>query len=164
MVKNSNVPYSQFNNQDYQNMKFDGKEKAVETYMEERRKFWKEKDERAGHTYKKSSSLHSTEDSPGCYHSLPIEFLAGTAMGVTCAPKINPEIGKIATSNKRRGKKYLRYSPLFIKTFLILFHLLELLPWDLAHPATAVQDAMTLWMRIAIQNQNWRTPKGGKYQ
>ena len=145
-------------------MKFDGKEKAVETYMEERRKFWKEKDERAGHTYKKSSSLHSTEDSPGCYHSLPIEFLAGTAMGVTCALKINPEIGKIATSNKRRGKKYLRYSPLFIKTFLILFHLLELLPWDLAHPATAVQDAMTLWMRIAIQNQNWRTPKGGKYQ
>ena len=92
--------------------------------MEETDKIWKEEDEgigkrmstmdhaeinqRAEHPCNKSSSLHNTSDSPGCYHSLPIEFLAGTALGVTCAPKLNPDIGKIATSNKRGGKKYLR--------------------------------------------------------
>ena len=56
----------------------------------------------------KSSSLKNTEDSPGCYHSLPIELLDGNSMGVKCAPKLNPEVGKIASSYKRRGRNYLR--------------------------------------------------------
>ena len=126
LVNNSNVPCSKFQNQE-ENRNLESNEKAnrkcVDSYIEETDKIWKEEDEGIGkrmsainqHPCNKSSSLHKSSDSLGCYHSLPIEFLAGTALSVTCAPKLNPEIGKIVTSNKRRGMKYLRYKTLFNK-------------------------------------------------
>ena len=64
--------------------------------------------QRSQHIGKKSSSLQNTEDSSGCYHSLPMEVLNGNGLSVICAPKLNPEVGKIASSYKRTGRKYLR--------------------------------------------------------
>ena len=57
---------------------------------------------------KKNPILQEGEDSSGCYHYLPIELLDGTATRVVCAPKLNPKIGKIARSRKRKGMEYLR--------------------------------------------------------
>ena len=64
--------------------------------------------QRSEHIGNKSSSLQNTEDSSGCYHSLPIEVLDGNGLNVICAPRSNPEVGKIASSYKRTGRKYLR--------------------------------------------------------
>ena len=60
------------------------------------------------HQRKKNSILQKGEDSSGCYHCLPIELLDGTTTKVICAPKLNPKIGKIARSRKRKGREYLR--------------------------------------------------------
>ena len=60
------------------------------------------------HHTKKNSILQKGEDFSGCYHCLPIELLDGTTTKVICAPKLNPKIGKIARSRKRKGMEYLR--------------------------------------------------------
>ena len=69
------------------------------------------------HNSYKSLRLQSEENSSGCNHSLPIELLDESVMVVRCAPKLNPAVGKIARSLKKRGRKYLRYKLQYNKTF-----------------------------------------------